>query len=59
MTTNLLNLTDTTRGPLARFQRPINKAGWIGPSARATLTVFAFGRDWEVVGNGNSLDYRL
>jgi len=49
----------SARGPLARFQRSINKPGWICPSARAILTVFASGRDLGVVGKDNSLGYRL
>jgi len=45
------------RGPLARFQWSINKAGWFGPSVRAILAVFTAGWDLEVVGKGNSPNY--
>ena len=45
------------RGPLARFQRSINQAGWISSLAQAALTAFASGRDLEVVGNGNLPNY--
>ena len=50
----------SARGPLARFQRSINKPGWICPSFSAgNPEYFCIRADLGVVGKDNSLDYRL